>query len=558
MAFVAAAAFWCSESHAQMLVHFDLPAQPLARSLKAIGTATNTDVGFSASQVAGLIAPALKADLTVDDALMRVLAGTGLRPRRLGDHTIAIAAADTATSESGGQKASPTNVSAPPMVADQSIAPEDPGRADSTEMPSSAGSKTNDLGEIVVTGTHIHNTEPVTPVITITHDDIVNQGYTTLDQVIEQLPQNFKAGASQESNPISAAGNGASLDYGYASGVNLRGLGANATLVLLNGRRLAPTAYGGVTDISQIPVSVIDRVEILTDGASAIYGSDAVAGVVNVITRRDYSGVELGGRVDSMSEGKTPNYGGNVLGGTSWDGGNVVLDFDYEKDNPLLARNRSFTATLPDPTMLLPKSDKSSLYASLQQRFAEQLTELTLSHGAAGHTAAASLTLDSREVAAGDEIHHAAYGICSVLRGCAIGKDVDMIDDGQRNIRDIVKRPRRPARRNSLPIDQHQRRPSIEPANVDSGAACGVGARLATQHCVLCWSSTKNLRQRPQKILGSSHPRALNLVEAELNRLRPQQRLRAILTRPRNQHLLQSVVITRRMFWTSFQTMPQP
>jgi outer membrane receptor protein involved in Fe transport len=375
MAFLVTAAFWYSDGHAQPLVHFDLPAQSLARSLKAIGTATNTDVGFSASQVAGRIAPALKADLTVDDALMRVLVGTGLRPRRLGDHTIAIAsAAEAPTSESGGKQVSPTKVSGRAMATDQSIAPEDRGQPDSTNMPSSSGPKTSDLGEIVVTGTHIHNAEPVAPVITITHDDIVNQGYTTLDQVIEQLPQNFKAGASQESNPASAAGNGASQNYGYASGVNLRGLGANATLVLLNGRRLAPTAYGGVTDISQLPVSVIERVEILTDGASAIYGSDAVAGVVNVITKRDYSGVELGGRVDSISEGKTPNYGGNVLGGTSWDGGNVVLDLDYEKDNPLLARNRSFTATLPDPSMLLPKNEKSSLYGSLQQRFAEQLT----------------------------------------------------------------------------------------------------------------------------------------------------------------------------------------
>ncbi|MDB6087184.1 MAG: TonB-dependent receptor [Gammaproteobacteria bacterium] len=373
VALLVAAAFWYSECHAQTLVHFDLPAQALARSLKAIGTASNTDVGFSANQVAGLTAPALKADLTVDDALMRVLVGSGLRPRRLDDHTIAIAAAEASTSLSRGKQSLAIAGSAPANVPDQLMAPEGPSQSDSTNMQSSSSQKKGDIEEIVVTGTHIHNAEPVVPLITITRDDILNHGYTTLDQVIEQLPQNFKAGASQDSNPISGAGNGASQNYGYASGVNLRGLGANATLVLLNGRRLAPTAYGGITDISQIPVSVIDRVEILTDGASAIYGSDAVAGVVNVITRRDYSGVELGGRIDSISEGKTPNYGGNVLGGTSWDGGNVVLDFDYEKDNPLLARNRSFTATLPDPTMLLPKNEKSSFYGSLQQRLADRL-----------------------------------------------------------------------------------------------------------------------------------------------------------------------------------------
>src|ERR1700722_13094391 len=96
--FLFVAAFWCTAANAQMLAHFDLPAQSLARSLQEIGTATNTDVGFSASQVAGLLAPPLKAELTVDDALMRVLAGTRLRPKHLDDHTIVIAADTSPTS----------------------------------------------------------------------------------------------------------------------------------------------------------------------------------------------------------------------------------------------------------------------------------------------------------------------------------------------------------------------------------------------------------------------------------------------------------------------------
>src|SRR5258708_8401333 len=99
-AFVVATIFWCVEADAQVLVHFDLPAQPLARSLKAIGTATNTDVGFSASQVAGLLAPSLRANLTVDAALDRVLEGTGLRPQHLDDHTIVIASTVASTSDS--------------------------------------------------------------------------------------------------------------------------------------------------------------------------------------------------------------------------------------------------------------------------------------------------------------------------------------------------------------------------------------------------------------------------------------------------------------------------
>ena len=203
---------------------------------------------------------------------------------------------------------------------------------------------------------------------------MVNQGYTTLAEVINQLPQNFKAGASEETNNLSQIGNGSANNYSFASGINLRGLGANATLVLLNGRRLAPTALGGVVDISLIPVSLIDHIEILTDGASALYGSDAVAGVVNIITKKDFSGLEVGGRVNSIGEGKTPNYGANALGGLSWDQGNLVVDFDYEKDNPLFARNRSFTENLLDPTSLLPKNEKESFYTSLQHAFTDNLS----------------------------------------------------------------------------------------------------------------------------------------------------------------------------------------
>src|SRR3982074_1343073 len=98
MALLVAAAFWCCAVRAQILVHFDLPAQSLARSLKAIGTATNTDVGLSASQVAGLRPPSLRADLTLDGALMRVLTRTGMRWQPLEAQTIVIAAMESSKS----------------------------------------------------------------------------------------------------------------------------------------------------------------------------------------------------------------------------------------------------------------------------------------------------------------------------------------------------------------------------------------------------------------------------------------------------------------------------
>ena len=141
------------------------------------------------------------------------------------------------------------------------------------------------LGEIVVTGSRIRsaNLEATTPVTQVTAQDVVTQGVTRIEDLVNQLPQAFAA------QNVTVA-NGAS---GTAT-LNLRGLGSPRTLVLVDGRRLP---YGGVTnsaaDINQIPTQMIERVDILTGGASAVYGSDAVAGVVNFIMKKDFEGVEI-------------------------------------------------------------------------------------------------------------------------------------------------------------------------------------------------------------------------------------------------------------------------
>jgi iron complex outermembrane recepter protein len=141
------------------------------------------------------------------------------------------------------------------------------------------------LGEIVVTGSRIKsaNLEATTPVTQVTAADVVTQGVTRIEDLVNQLPQAFAA------QNVTVA-NGAS---GTAT-LNLRGLGSPRTLVLVDGRRLP---YGGVTnsaaDINQIPTQMVERVDILTGGASAVYGSDAVAGVVNFIMKKDFEGVEI-------------------------------------------------------------------------------------------------------------------------------------------------------------------------------------------------------------------------------------------------------------------------
>ena len=141
------------------------------------------------------------------------------------------------------------------------------------------------LGEIVVTGSRIRsaNLEATTPVTQVTAADVVTQGVTRIEDLVNQLPQAF---AAQNVTVANGATGTATL--------NLRGLGSPRTLVLVDGRRLP---YGGVTnsaaDINPIPTQMVERVDILTGGASAVYGSDAVAGVVNFIMKKDFEGVEV-------------------------------------------------------------------------------------------------------------------------------------------------------------------------------------------------------------------------------------------------------------------------
>lgn len=155
--------------------------------------------------------------------------------------------------------------------------------------------------KIEVTGSNIKRTdrETVAPVTIITREAIERSGKATIAEVLRDMPINSSGGFSETSLNSFASG---------GSGLSLRGLGGLGTLVLFNGRRVANYPFASnldetFVDLNQIPASVIDRVEILKDGASALYGSDAIAGVVNVIFRRDFKGFEFAGSVGGETNG---------------------------------------------------------------------------------------------------------------------------------------------------------------------------------------------------------------------------------------------------------------
>jgi outer membrane receptor protein involved in Fe transport len=221
-------------------------------------------------------------------------------------------------------------------------------------------------GGAAVTGTHIRGTnDSAFPIWVYSRDVIEASGAGTLQQFIQMLPQNFNGGAS-ENTVQSVAGGGNATNAVQGTGVNLRGLGNDATLVLVNGHRLAPgNITGNFVDLSLIPLYAVERVEVVTDGASAIYGSDAVGGVVNIILGRNLEGAETRARYGRVTSGSTSETEVGQTLGHGWDTGSVQLIYDYWDRTPLDASSRNYTQSAPQPFMLLPEQVRHSAFFSI-------------------------------------------------------------------------------------------------------------------------------------------------------------------------------------------------
>lgn len=200
--------------------------------------------------------------------------------------------------------------------------------------------------EVVVTGSRIargSDFENPSPVVTVSREDIEKSGYSNLQQLMEKLPANGNGAFSTRGNNQDSTANG-------AASISLRGLGADATLVLVNGRRVAISAFAenittNFVDINSIPVAAIERVEVLKDGASALYGSDAVAGVINIILRKDYQGLELSGGYGSVTSGPYDESTASAMWGIGDDESNLTLIFDYFKNTSLFNKDRGSLGT---------------------------------------------------------------------------------------------------------------------------------------------------------------------------------------------------------------------
>jgi iron complex outermembrane receptor protein len=186
--------------------------------------------------------------------------------------------------------------------------------------------------DIVVTGSRIvrRDYESASPILTLSQDTLANQADTGLDTKLARLPQ-FTPGGTRFSGSGQAT-------------LNLRGLGTNRNLVLLDGRRLQPSTAQVVVDLNSVPQSLIENVEVISGGASAVYGSDAVSGVVNFKLKRNFTGVELDGQYNIGEKGDGAEYETNLtIGSDLADGrGNIVVALTYNKRDALLSRERDF------------------------------------------------------------------------------------------------------------------------------------------------------------------------------------------------------------------------
>ena len=193
-----------------------------------------------------------------------------------------------------------------------------------------------ELEEVVVTGTRIARPDLVSnsPINTVTAEQLEQLNVINLENQLRQLPQ-FLPGATEYIN------NG---NPGAAT-INLRGLGSNRTLVLMDGKRLPPFGTSGAVDINLIPTAIIERVDVVTGGASAVYGSDAVSGVVNFITKKDFSGLQFDANTSQYGEGDGKVQNASITAGGKFadDRGSAILSFGYTKRDEVLQGDRPYS-----------------------------------------------------------------------------------------------------------------------------------------------------------------------------------------------------------------------
>ena len=210
-------------------------------------------------------------------------------------------------------------------------------------MPAVAQDDEGELTPVVITGSNIPTVEleGPSPIVRIDREEINRSGAETVGELLRRLPQNNSGSYDEKFQNSFAPG---------TSGVSLRGLGMGYTLVLVDGRRLgnhseAQNITTAFSDLNGVPMAVVERIEVLLDGASAIYGSDAVAGVINIITRDNFDGLEINVGYSNTADSDMGTQTYSITGGTVSENGNAWINVDYMQRNSLQHDDRDYAAS---------------------------------------------------------------------------------------------------------------------------------------------------------------------------------------------------------------------
>ena len=288
-------------------VHFDIPAEDLGTSLTEVARLSHQEVVFNADLTRGRQAPALRGAFSTEQALQQLLAGTDLSARVAANGSIVV--------ERHGPLAVAASESPPPAAVQASTA-----------------------GTVTVTGTRIvrNGYAAPTPVTVATAADLQALTPSNIPDALNKLPE-F---AGSLSSAAGAAATGVPGNY-----LNLRDFGVNRTLILMNGLRVAPTNYNGQVDTNSIPQMLLQRVDVVTGGASAVYGSDAVTGVVNFIMDTHFNGLKGSVQTGVSGDGDArSNRYGVAVGSDFLEHGHVEASFEHFDENGLSTSQRPFSA----------------------------------------------------------------------------------------------------------------------------------------------------------------------------------------------------------------------
>ncbi|MCR6685929.1 TonB-dependent receptor [Pseudoxanthomonas sp.] len=304
----------------------DVPAGDLATALNTLARQSGTQLVYRADELKGRRTGGVQGAASAEQALEQLLRGSGFTTRR-----------DPAT---GAVLVVRQAGATPPAPAPRAIPAASGGSA--------AAEPVTEIDAVQVTGSRIPRAqiEGPAPITVITAEQIQAQGFTSVPDVLRAMTQNGGETQSQQS------ASGADFSPG-AQQVDLRGLGPNHTLVLVNGRRIAdfPMPFKGrsnFTDVSNIPIGMIERIEVLTGSASAIYGSDAISGVVNFILKKRADGVTVDVRMGTTTEGGGESFDASLVSGFERGRFSGVYSLDLQSQTPLWAYERDIQDSTRD------------------------------------------------------------------------------------------------------------------------------------------------------------------------------------------------------------------